>query len=174
MSTAPVNMIVDNAPASALVDLEPARVWILAEAMQRQHSLMTTWGGPGIYAGLRADEGDTVTLRFRVPPAVTEANITLITSGVGSVTITSSNDATGTTLTWSTGGDAVSTVSKVSTVGVLPAALGAASGRAVTVAATYNVSTSWVWTTEMLTFVVASAGTGTIHGVLVRPVHVAR
>jgi len=171
MTTAALISVVDNAPASALVDLEPARAWILAEAMQRQHSLATGWGGPAYFCGCGIDEGDTGHLLIRVPPGVTECNLTLLVAGLGDVTITSTNDgAVGTRLTWATGGDDLAHVGQVSTVGVLDSSLGANSGRAITVSS----SVSWTWQTERLTLTVASGGPGTIHGVLVRPVHVAR
>jgi hypothetical protein len=171
MSTAPLSIDVDKAAASFLVDIEPARVWILHEIHQRQHSLMSRWGGPGCWIGMNADESDTVTVPIRVPPGVTEMDLTLMVSGVGDVTITSTNDNTiGSRLVWLMEGDALTQSHSISTAGEIDSSNGANTGRAVTVSG----SVSWTWQTERLTFTITAGGPGTIRGVMLRPIHKAR
>jgi hypothetical protein len=171
MSTAPANTPVDEAVADWITDLAPARVWMLAEMQQRQHALATEWGGPGCWVGMNADESDTVTVLARVPPGVEEMDLTLLCSGLGDVTVTCTTiDAVGTRLIWLMPGDTLGEAWPVSTVGELDSGLGANSGRAVTVSS----SVVWAWATVRLVFTIASGGPGTIHGVMLRPIHKAR
>lgn len=170
MSTSPVNLPVDQAVADWITDLQPARTWVLNEIHARQHSMMSAWGGPGHWCSLHIDEGDTATVLVRVPPGVTEMDMTLLCSGIGDVTITSTNDATGSRLVWLMQGDLVTAAWPVSTTGESDSGNGANTGRAVTVSS----SVTWAWATERLTFTVASGGPGTIWGVLLKPIHRAR
>ena len=157
-------------PAS---DPKLAKTWLLQLADNIAHALATASGSDPVWSGLYLNEGETGYLRIRVPPGVTECMIRLRVAGSGSVTVTTSTDATGTTLSWDLGTTLdLESSAPISTVGVLPTSAGAASMRAVTVRA----AVAWSWADEVLTIASSSSGSvnGVVYGIGVSPVHVAR
>ena len=102
MSTTPKFVSLDRRSMAPLDDLVPARVSILRQIANHQHSLLSGWGGPpqARTCIIIAENGATASqvIGYRVPPHVTHADVSLLMQGHGTVTLTTSADATGTTL----------------------------------------------------------------------------
>ena len=135
------------------------------EARNRQHALMTGWGGPPIcrsyYLSTTTDTTRSVTLHL--PPGVTQVYVGLLAWGNGSITVTTSADGTGTVFTL-VGPVDTGAMDEESAAWVL-------GGRPVTVAS----SASWAWADVDFTLTVDVVDT--VVGALafeVRPIHVPR
>lgn len=159
-----------------VVDFAPARVSYLRDAATRQHAVMSAWGGPPVCRSVYfSATGPTTTyITIRVPPGVTDVDVAVLVWGIGTLTITTSADATGCAFTQGAAVDAdVDEESAVwlSTGGVQSTAAGAGSGRALTVAA----SASWVWQDVDLTLDVTAVTTRFgLLAIETRPIHVPR
>jgi hypothetical protein len=159
--------------AAPVLDPTAARSHLLEAADSTAHAAATAGGADPMWCGVYLTEGLTGYVRIRVPPGVTECDLSILVAGSGSVTVTSGSDSTGSTLTWDTqAAISLTHAGTVETVGVLATSAGAASGRAVTV----RSSVAWAWADEVLTIVSSSAGSvdGVIYGIHVTPIQVAR
>lgn len=168
---------VDDLRPVTVRDLAPALIDHLRTIRQRQHALMSGWGGCAVCRTLYIQAtGDVVhTVTVRIPPGVTDLDLALLAYGNGTCTITTSADATGTVLRSVAPIDSAAIEEEqaawVSTGGALSSSAGASSGRAVTVAS----SASWVWQDVDLTLTIT--GVTTRFGCLAletRPVHAPR
>lgn len=169
----------DTLDAGRLKDPALAGIALLRQVDLRQHALMTGWGWPPCaYTFYLAATGATSqVLSVRVPPGVTDLDLSLLMAGFGTVVVTSAVDAVGTQLQCLNGTNAVAAGADAElgewfeTGGPMPSSYGATSGRAVTVAS----SASWGPQDVDLTFTVSNVTTAfTILGVVVRPCHVPR
>lgn len=168
---------VDTVQPIRVRDLAPAVIDYLRMIRQRQHALMSGWGGAAICRTLyiQATGDATHTVTVRVPPGVTDLDLALLAYGNGTVTITTSVDATGTELRSVAPIDSAAIEEEqaawVSTGGALSSSAGASSARAVTVAS----SATWVWQDVDLTLTIT--GVTSRFGCLAletRPIHAPR
>lgn len=162
----------DSQEPGRLRDLVLAQVALLQSVDTNQHALMSAWGGPAICHNFYATPtgNATYTATFRMPPGVTDCDVSLLLGGIGIVTITTAADSTGTALS-TTSGYQPEFADWVSTGGVAPTSAGATSGRAVTVAS----SASWAWADVDFTLTVTGvSGTLYILAIELRPIHVSR
>lgn len=138
----------------SLADPVLAQVVLPSEIANRHHSLMAGWGRPpqsrGMY--LRATGAATYILPLRVPPGMTLMDLSVLCWGTGSVTFTTSADATGTTLTGQGAADAQQ-LYELRTAGPIDASAGADSRRAIQVVA----GESWDFTNVDVTATVATS-----------------
>jgi len=162
--------------AAPVLDPTAARSHLLEAADSTAHAAATAGGADPMWCGVYLTEGQTGYVRIRVPPGVTECDLSILVAGSGSVTITSGSDSMGSTLTWDTqAAISLTHAGTIKTVGVLDASdpdVDADSGRAVTV----RSSVAWAWADEVLTIVSSSSGSvdGVIYGIHVTPIQVAR
>ena len=171
MPKAPGFQSVDGGTPPSVIDLAPARIGLLVDIDSMQHSLAAGWGGPGVWISAHIISGGAAEVLISVPPGVTEFDLKFLVSGSGRVTVTSTNDGVGTQLDWFTdGADAAADAVMIATAGPISAAAGATSSRAVTVRAALG----WSWDDETLTVTSTAGFSGTIRGVLVQPVYVAK
>lgn len=159
------------------LDPRAALVSVLRGIETRQHALMSAWGGcPRVYAMLiKATGSSSKTLTVRCPPGVTDFDLGFLLAGTGTLTVTSSADATGTEIVCDNNASTPTTDADLArwfyTGGAASTSAGASSGRAVTVAS----SASWAWTNVDLTLATSSVTSSlTLLAVEVRPIHVAR
>lgn len=172
MSVSPNHADLDIIVLPGVADLTAAGVAILRTIAARQHALMSGWGGSNVcrsvYLNTTTSSSDTFTIR--IPPGVTECDIQVLAYGTGTVTITSTVDATGTKWTIASPHDGSSDLEMArwhGTGGPLPSSLGATSGRAVTVAS----SASWSWDNVDLTIALAAETRVGILAIEIRPIH---
>lgn len=177
MSRDPANYSVDVDDPIRLLDPCPALVAWLRLIEQRQHSLMSKWGGPPrCYTEIIKATGATSTvLTVSIPPGVTDCDIAVRMAGTGTLVITSGADATGTQMKCDNNAGAPTTDAELGqwfqTGGYLPTSAGAASGRAVTVAS----SASWAWQDVDLTLTISAVTSSlTILAIEIQPIHVPR
>lgn len=142
---------------TTLRDPVPAQVSIPAEIANRHHTLVAGFGRPNQSRGmyLRATSNTTWTVPLRVPQGVTLMDATLLVWGRGTVTLTTSADATGSQLT----GIGTTTTDPLelytlSTAGPIDPSEGATSGRAFQAVA----AESWDFQNVDVTFTVTVAG----------------
>lgn len=151
----------------SLRDPVVAQIVLPAEVANRHHSLMAGWGRPpqsrGMY--LRATGATTWTIPLRVPPGMTLMDMTLLCWGTGSVTFTTSADATGTTLTGQGPADAQQ-LYELTTAGPIDASEGADSRRALQVVA----GESWDFANIDITATVATSTEFGVAEIIYRPV----
>lgn len=173
----PVTYSVDVDDPIGLLDPQPALVSLLRTAEQRQHALASWWGGPArcMTEVLKATGATSTVVTVSIPPGVTDVDIALLLAGTGTVVVTSSADGTGTQFASDNNAAAPTTDAEIAswfqTSGYLPTSAGAASGRAVTVAA----SASWAWQDVDLTITVSAVTSSlTILALEVQPIHVPR
>lgn len=99
MSVSPTYRPLNRSSTSELPDLFPARA---SSIPLHQHSLMSGFGGPpqgrGCYIAATSGTTVTRTISFRVPAGVTAVGLSVLMSGRGVVSFTSTEDATGTEL----------------------------------------------------------------------------
>jgi len=157
--------------AFALTDPAEASIALLQHVESKQHAMMSQWGGPACTVACSILENVTRGLHVRVPSGCKTMSLGLVVSGVGSATITSDTDATGSTLAWNVPGEDVPANAAIIWGSGPNAGAAAATGRAIDVSS----AASWRWENEMLT--VASSGAagmdGTIWAVVVMPVFAA-
>lgn len=148
-----------------LTDPQEASILLLQTVEARQHALMSGWGGPGHCYSCHVTEGETKGVIVRVPSGTYVAQLGILVTGTGSVTITSDTDATGTTLEWNNTGDDAHEVYIAKWTSGQKDGAAASTGRDVEVSA----AASWRWEYETLTLTSSGAGTldGTIWGVVV-------
>jgi len=165
---------VDTLGIVPVVDLAPAAIDYLRAVRTRQHALMSAWGGPAVCRTLYilATGNATHTVTVRVPPGCTDLDLSVHAFGNGTLTVTSSADATGTQLVSVAPIDSAAIEEEaaqwISTGGALSSSAGASSGRAVTV----RSSNAWTWVDVDLTF--AITGVTTRFGIMAletRPAH---
>lgn len=148
----------------------PARLERLRLVDDRQHALMTKFGGPPIYCDIAkiVTANDSVQAQVPIPPGVTYLDLGVFMFGKGDLTITSAVDATG-TLFRSRGDPQGAEHSEwLWTSGVAASSFGAESGRAVQVAST----PVWNWSTVLLTFGITNVTTRFgLLGVVLAPIH---
>ena len=174
----PVFATVDEFDLGYLRDPYPALVTLLREIAQRQHALRSAWGGPRtVYAcEIKATGPTSVTFTVPVPPGVTELGFAVRVAGQGTLTITTSLDATGTAFTVgsNTGSalvDAELGLWLPEAIALLPTSAGASSGRAVKVASILT----WDWFDVDLTLAITNVtGSFTMLELETIPLHVAR
>lgn len=169
----------DTLDAGRLKDPAVAGIALLQQVDLRQHALMTGWGWPPcactFYLGTTG--AATAVFPVRVPPGVTDIDVSLLLAGFGTVVVTSAVDAVGTSFTCMNGTNAVAAGADAElgewfeSGGPMPSSYGATSGRAVTVAS----SPSWDPQDVDLTFTVSGVTTAfTILALEIRPIHVPR
>lgn len=152
---------------------QPAAIHLIREIDQRQHALMTTYGGPARYVTLNKHYDAPFSFEHTtfVPPGVTYLNIGLLVTGRGDVTITTASDVVGTKmrsyLNPTNDGRTVLDAEWLWTSGILPDTEGAESARAILTGAR-----QWAWDTLTLTFDGANISSGfSILGMVVAPIH---
>lgn len=167
----------DTLPTVRVTDFALALASYLRDAHTRQHALMSAWGGPPVcHSCYVASSGATsTTFTVRVPPGVTDLRIDVLAWGNGTLAITSSVDATGSTLTHvapvDTGAADEESAVWIGTGSTMPTSAGATSGRAVTV----RSSVSWTWADVDLTLTISDVATEFgIRAIETRPFHAAR
>jgi len=154
MTTRPRYESLDIADTTQLLDLAPARASSLP---RQQHALMSGWGGPpqcrSWIAPSPSGGSDTYVISYRVPPGVTEVDVAVLMYGDGTVTFTTSADATGTrlrTVGQPGGNEVLESARWYGTAGTLDTDNGAESGRALIV----RSAVAWEWTDVNITAVV--------------------
>lgn len=177
MARNPANYSVDVDDPVRFRDPIGAMVTLLRLLELKLHSLMSQWGGPPrCYTQIIKATGNVTTTRtVRVPPGVTELDLAVRIAGTGTITITSTADATGTAFKMDNNSATPTTDAEraqwFETGGYMPTSAGAASGRAVTVAA----SATWVWQNVDLTIAITGVTSSlTLLALEVRPIHVPR
>lgn len=92
----------DQIGESSVVDPRLAESALLREIDDRQQALITEWGGTPFTKTVDWSHTGTSSTTYydviRVPPGVEFVQVALVTSGYGTVTLTSTHDSTGTTL----------------------------------------------------------------------------
>lgn len=173
----PAAYSVDVDDPVGVLDLQPALVALLKVIELRQHSVMSEWGGPArCYSEVIKATGVTSTvLTVSIPPGVTHVDIAALLAGTGTLTITTSVDATGTQFACDNNAGAPTTdaefASWFQTGGYLPTSAGAASGRAVQVVST----PSWTWQDVDLTIATSAVTSSlTLLAIEIQPLHVPR
>lgn len=177
MSRDPASYSVDIDDPIRMNDPRGAVVAILRQIEHKQHSLMSQWGGPPrCYTEIIKATGATSSvLTVAIPPGVTDCDIAILMAGTGTVVVTSTADATGTQFMSDNNAAAPTTDAELGqwfqTAGYMPTSAGAASGRAVTVAA----SASWAWVNVDLTITISAVTSSlTILAIEIQPIHVPR
>lgn len=175
MSTPPIHDVdLDLLTPGEVVDLAPALIDYLRRIHTRQHAMMSAWGGCAMVQGVdyTASGSTTWTHTIRVPPGVTECDLCFTVYGGAIMSITTTNDATGTQLRCVEvgGSSGAQTPTKVATGGLIAASAGAASGRAVTV----RSSVAWTWADVDLTIALTDVDGFGCLAVETRPIHVPR
>lgn len=159
MAKFPVTYALDRYDITERVDPLPANLSLLVNAERRQHALMTGYGGAPIFLDVASTQTGAANLRIpaRIPPGVTYCDVAMRLFGIGTFTLTSAVDATGTQMT--SRGDTATGVQEHGewrwTSGILSSSLGAASGRAIQVVS----SVSWTWQDVELTLAISSVTT---------------
>jgi hypothetical protein len=159
---------VDLLDTARLDDVVRAKVGLLADIDQRHHALMTQAGNPdrSMSVYLRATGSTSWVLPIRVQPGVTDMDIQLQAFGAGRLLMTTSADAVGSAL-WALTPQDVGRAEYVSTGGLIDAAEGPESGRAVTVLA----AVAWDYTNVDLTISVDNVVTAlTVVEVILSPI----
>lgn len=178
MSTAPKFVTLDRRSLGRLDDLVPARVTLLRQVVTHQHTLMSGWGGPPQARSLYipAVTGGTASqvVSYRVPPGVTHADVSVLMQGRGTVTLTTSADATGTKLRCVSFFDNFDSENAqwYSTEGVMDSTEGAESGRALQLVS----AESWAHQNVDVTVALDASGVDNLQtwALVFRPVHVPR
>jgi hypothetical protein len=151
---------------SAFLDPIKSAPWFPGIAEAKQHALATSGRGVGIGAGIYITDGTTAMFPVPVPPGVVYMQVRLMMSGVGSISVDSTNNGTAKTLgTELQGMDAASAAVLMQT-STLP-------GDMTTSPLKVRSASAWTWTTETVTvtFTSSSTGdTGTIYGIAFDPV----
>lgn len=167
----------DTLVAVGVTDFALALSSYLRDAQVRQHALMSEWGGPPVcHSCYLSTTGSTsTTFTVRLPPGVTDVRVDVLAWGNGTLTITTSADATGSALTHvspvDTGAVDEESAVWIGTGSTLPSSAGATSGRAVTV----RSSVAWTWTDVDLTLAITGVATGFgIRAIETRPFHATR
>ena len=178
MSTAPQFTTLDRIPLVGLDDLVVARAGLLRQVAERQHALLSGWGGPPQARTLQiqATNGATASrvVSYRVPPGVTHANVSLLLEGRGTATLTTAADTTGTQLRNSEDVDSLNgdVAQWHATEGVYDATEGAESGRAL------QLVSAAAWSHQDVDVTVAIDAEASmdfaIWAAVFRPVHVPR
>lgn len=171
MARYPITLGLDRYDITPRREVVEASLDLLIDAEQRQHALMTGYGGPAQYYDVVSIQTGAGSARVPVwvPPGVTYCNVGLRLNGIGDVTITTSADATGSTLT--TRGDTAVAMNEHGvwtwTSGIQSSALGAASGRAVQ----FSATATWEWQVveATLTFANVTTRCGVI-GMMLSPI----
>lgn len=174
MTTRPQFDSLDLADPSPLLDLAIARASLLP---REQHALMSGWGGPPQCRACMfvAENGasNTYTISYRVPPGVTDVDVAALLYGDGTLTLTTSADATGTRMRSVGASDNVSEGAVwVTTNGSLDDDNGAESGRALTMRA----AVAWTWVDTDITVVIDAAGSDDLYlwALTFKPIHITR
>lgn len=177
MARDPSRYSVDVDDPIGLSDPTPALIAYLRLIEQKQHALMSAWGGPPrcMTEIIKATGASSTVLTVSIPPGVTDIDIAVLLAGTGTLVITSTADATGTQFISDNNAGAPTTDAEMAswyaTSGYLPTSAGAASGRAVTVAS----SASWAWQDVDLTLTTSSVTSSlTVLAVEIQPIHVPR
>ena len=130
---------VDTLTAMVLKDPEPAAISLLAHADNVMHALTTRWGYPPTIAHLHllTTHADRF-LYVQAPPSVKYAQVGILASGSGKVTITAmSAGSDTTTLEWATGNsDEIAFASWQWSSSVIDDAVAAAAGPSLEIRAT--------------------------------------
>lgn len=172
MAKHPVFLALDRYDVTPRSEVCEASIDLIRNAEQRQHALMTRHGGAPVFVDFVAivTSADTRRVTVQVPPGVTYCDIGLCLFGSGAAAITGAADATGTRLT--VRGETASTLAEharwVWTGGLLDAALGASSGRAIC------VSSSVSWTIQDVELQVSLESVDTrlgVVGMVLVPIH---
>lgn len=151
---------------------QPAAIHLIREIDQRQHALMTTYGGPPRYVTLNKLYNGAFSFEHTtfVPPGVTYLNIGLLVSGRGEVTITTASDVVGTkmrsTLNSTSDARTVLDAEWLWASGIVPDTEGAESARAI-----LTGLRQWAWDTLTLIFDGDKAVDFAILGMVVAPIH---
>lgn len=122
---------VAGAETTTLVDPVRADVVLAATIANRHHDLMASWGNPASGRGMyyRATGSGSIVIPCRVPPGVELMDVSLLAWGSGTITLTTSADATGTQL-WCLTGESEELAEWLATGGPIDPAGGAGTGRA--------------------------------------------
>ena len=95
------NPPVDTLAAMVLLDPEPASVTLLTHVNQIMHSLATRWGYPPIVQRVQMTTGAaTRNILVQIPTSITYAQVGVLGSGHGKVTLTDSGTSDTTTIEW--------------------------------------------------------------------------
>lgn len=95
------NPPVDTLAAMVLSDPEPATITLLTHVNQIMHSLTTRWGYPPVIQQMQMlTGGSTRNVITQIPPSVTYAQIGVLVTGHGKVTLTDSGTSDTTTIEW--------------------------------------------------------------------------
>lgn len=167
----------DLADVTPLRDLAAARA---SDLPRQQHALMSGWGGPpqarSVYWGSESGVPYEGHISYRVPPGVTEVDVSVLAWGEGTIRFLPSTDAVGTKLRFATldythtlTGQLESAV-WLGTAGVLDSDNGAESGRAMTVRA----AVAWTWTDVEIQIDLTSTTDAYVYAVTFTPLHIPR
>lgn len=164
--------ILDQLAAVSFTDPEPASIRHLQRADLRTHALMSAWGGAGTWVPLRHGSskvwmgGLNPQVCMRAPPGVEYVRVDMLVSGSGTLVLTSATTGITSTLIWEDegGGNTLDAARFVSTSGAAGDANGPLQLRS---------GYLWTWADDEVTLDY-QAGTGTVWGLRVTPVHVPR
>lgn len=175
MAKAPVFLPLDRLSLTGLGGPRTAVVQLLREIDQRQHALVTEYGGPGLGADVSytATGTEVIFHTTRIPPGVTHLDLGPMLWGRGFVDVLTVADAVGATFAVDTL-DGEDHAARHWTSGMLDDTFGAESGRAIKVRDEAS-ATLWEWEEVDLeiTFrdVVTRCG---IVSLAIAPIHVPR
>lgn len=169
MARAPANTMLDTLGEPALVDPSPALVRVLARGDDYAHSLMTKWGGSGIWVPLHLLDDSTLEFPYPVPPGVEYIHVTAYVSGRGKLELETATFGSGhkRVLSWNRveGGDGLDSAYEVATSGGGSASNGPLQVRS---------GISWAWGEEVITVTLPNTdkgATGHAWGMLIEPIH---
>jgi len=163
---APVPIPLIPLAQSAFIDPVKAAPWFPGGAEAKQHALATSGRGVGIGVGVYLTDGNNATFPVPVPPGVVYMQIRLLMTGVGAISVDSTNNGTAKVL----GTEAMIIDQPTATVWMQTTAL---PGDLKTSPLKVRSAAAWTWTTEdvTVTFTSSSTGdTGAIYGVVLDPV----